>query len=66
MVNMDNLQVLYDMADHTSHNHADMAVPTTPAAIDNHGGHSMAFHFGSDEVVLLDFWRTESAAGKCQ
>jgi len=53
------------MADHTSHNHAaGMVMPTTPAvAADGHSGHSNAFHFGVDETVLFDFWRTESVAG---
>uniref|UniRef100_A0A914DH10 Copper transport protein n=1 Tax=Acrobeloides nanus TaxID=290746 RepID=A0A914DH10_9BILA len=57
--------------DHTSHvhgHHMDMDASTTdnPSTHPNHDMghmHAMSFHIGSHEVILFDFWNTESSFG---
>ncbi len=49
--------------DHSSH-HTESPTAGMPEAMNNDvHGHPTAFHFGASEVVLFDFWRTESAGG---
>uniref|UniRef100_A0A1I7YPY8 Copper transport protein n=1 Tax=Steinernema glaseri TaxID=37863 RepID=A0A1I7YPY8_9BILA len=55
--------------DHSHHGHPhDTIVPATQVVQDgghggHMGGHAMAFHFGSNEVVLFDFWKFQTPLG---
>ncbi|CAB3408675.1 unnamed protein product [Caenorhabditis bovis] len=51
--------------DHSSHNHHADSHDHTQHEEMHHEGHMMKmwFHFGADEVILFDFWRTDSAVG---
>jgi hypothetical protein len=63
--------ILRSKMDHSSHVHdhnMDASTTDNPSTHPNHDmghmGHPMSFHIGSHEVILFDFWNTESGWGE--